>query len=149
MISATINQKIAEALKSGDKVKLSTLRMLSSALNYEIISKRRDLTEEEEFVVVRKEIKKRNEAIEAYEKVNALNRAETEKKELAILKEFLPEDIADEELQKIVEIAIKETGVTDIRNMGKVIGTVMQKTKGQADGRKVVELVKTKLSAGK
>ena len=149
MISATINQKIAEAHKSGDKVKLSTLRMLSSALNYEIISKRRDLTEEEEFVVVRKEIKKRNEAIEAYEKVNALNRAETEKKELAILKVFLPEDIADEELQKIVEIAIKETGVTDIRNMGKVIGTVMQKTKGQADGRKVVELVKTKLSAGK
>lgn len=93
MISDTINQKIAEALKAHDEIRLSTLRMLSSALNYEFIAKQHKLSEEEELVVVVKEAKKRKEAIGIYKKVAANDRAEKEEKELKILEEFLPAQI--------------------------------------------------------
>lgn len=80
MIADTITQKIGEALKAHDEIRLSTLRMLSSALNYEFIAKQHKLSEEEELVVVRREAKKRKEAIEAYEKAKAQDRADKEKR---------------------------------------------------------------------
>ena len=80
MISDTITQKIAEAMKKRDEIRLSTLRLLSSALNYEKIAKQHDLSEEEELGVVRREAKKRKDAVEAYEKAGATERAEKEKK---------------------------------------------------------------------
>ncbi|MBI2066050.1 GatB/YqeY domain-containing protein [Candidatus Woesebacteria bacterium] len=89
MIADTINLSIAKALKAKDEIKLSTLRLLSSALNYEFIAKQHVLTEEEELSVVRREAKKRKEAIEAYEKAGASDRAEKEKKEMAVLEEYL------------------------------------------------------------
>lgn len=90
MISDTISQKIAEAMKARDEIRLSTLRLLSSALNYERIAKQHELSEEEELQVVRKEAKKRKDAIEAYKKAEAFDRADKESKELVILEEFLP-----------------------------------------------------------
>lgn len=89
MITDTISQKIGEALKAHDEIRLSTLRLLSSSLNYEFIALQHKLSEEEELVVVRREAKKRKEAIEIYEKVGEKNRAEKEKKELSILQEYL------------------------------------------------------------
>lgn len=145
MIADTITQKIGEALKAHDEIRLSTLRMLSSALNYEFIAKQHKLSEEEELVVVRREAKKRKEAIEAYEKAKAQDRADKEKKELAILDEFLPAKMPDEELKKLVDQAIYEIGAKEIKDMGKVIGAVMGKTKGTADGKKVAEMVKEAL----
>lgn len=145
MITDTITQKIGEALKAHDEIRLSTLRLLSSAFNYEFIAKQHKLSEEEELVVVRKEAKKRKEAIEAYEKAGYKDRAEKEAKELSILQEYLPPEIADEEMAKLVNEAIKETGAESISDMGKVIGLVKQKTKGAADGAKIAELVKSYL----
>ena len=147
MIKDTITQRIAEALKSRDEIRLSTLRLLLSALNYARIDKRSDLTEEEELDIVRKEAKKRKDAIEAYEKAGAKDRAEKEGKELEILKEYLPEDMSDEEIEKLIIEGIKNTGAVQIKDMGKVIGFVMQAAKGQADGKKVTELVKNKLTS--
>jgi uncharacterized protein YqeY len=145
MITDTINQKIADALKARDEIRLSTLRLLSSALNYEFIEKQHKLNEEEEIVVVRKEAKMRKEAIEAYTKANAIDRAEKEKKELEILQEFLPPEMNDDELEKIVDEAISQTNATAISDMGKVIGIVMGKVKGQVEGSRVSLLVKEKL----
>jgi len=147
MIADTINQKIAQALKAKDEIRLSTLRLLSSALNYEFIAKQHKLSEEEELVVVAKEAKKRKDAIEAYEKAGAKDRAEKEKKELIILEEYLPEQMADEELTKLVEEAISLTGATTFADMGKVMGAVMAKVQGRADGGRVSSLVKQKLSS--
>jgi len=147
MIVDTINQKIAEALKARDDIRLSTLRMLSSALNYEFIDKQHKLNDEEELVVVRKEAKKRREAIEAYKKAGVNDRAEKEEKELSILKEYLPADISDEELEKIVDQVIKETGAQTVTDMGKVMGGIMAKTKGRAEGGKVSGLVKSRLGS--
>ncbi len=146
MISETINQKIAEALKAHDEIRLSTLRMLSSAFNYERIALQHDLSQEEEFTVVRREIKKRQDAIEAYEKAGRDDRAETEKKELEILKFFLPPEMSDQELDKIVTEAVREAGATSPGDIGKLMGLIMPKVKGKADGNKVLELVKSKLS---
>jgi len=146
MIAPTINQKIAEALKAHDEIRLSTLRLLSSAFNYEFIALQHKLNEEEELTVVRREAKKRKEAIEAYKKAGANDRAEKEQKELEILQEFLPPEIPEKELAGLVEEAIKETGARSIVDMGKVIGLVKAKTKGTADGAKIAELVKGKLA---
>jgi len=146
MIADTITQKIGDALKAGDEIRLSTLRLLSSALNYEFIAKQHKLSEDEEIAVVIKEAKMRKEAIEAYTKANAIDRAEKEKKELEILQEFLPPEMNDEELEKIVNEAITQTNAAAISDMGKVIGIVMGKVKGQVEGSRVSLLVKEKLT---
>jgi len=145
MIADTINQDIAKALKAKDEIRLSTLRLLSSALNYEFIAKQHVLTEEEELSVVRREAKKRKEAIEAYEKAGANDRAEKEKKELAVLEEFLPVQMPDEELIKIVDEAISALGAASMADMGKVMGAVVPKVAGRADGGRISKLVSEKL----
>lgn len=145
MIADTITQKIGEALKAHDEIRLSTLRLLSSAFNYEFIAKQHKLSEDEELVVVRREAKKRKEAIEAYKKAGYKDRADKEAKELAILQEYLPPEISDDEIAKLIDEVMKETGASTMADMGKVIGLVKEKTKGAADGAKVAELVKSKL----
>ena len=155
MIANTINAKIAEALKNKDEVRLSTLRLLSSALNYERIAKQHELSEEEERVVVKREAGKRRDAIEALRQAQGKSTTsdpETlkeklvrEEKELTILKSFLPDEMSDDDLWKLIEEAIAELKPIGMSDMGKVIGLVMGKAKGAADGKKVSEMVKSKL----
>jgi len=147
MIADTITQKIAEALKARDEIRLSTLRLLSSALNYEFIAKQHKLSEEEELVVVGREAKKRKDAIEAYQKAEAFDRAEKEQKELKILEEYLPQQMPDIELIKLVDEAISQTGAKIVADFGKVMGAVMPKVQGRAGGDRVSALVKEKLSS--
>lgn len=149
MIASSINQKIAEALKAKDEIRVSTLRLLSSALNYEFIAKQHVLSEEEELVVVRKEAKKRKEAIEAYEKAGAQDRADKEKKELEILEVYLPQQLSEAEVEKIVEEAIAQTGATTMADMGKVMGMAVGKAAGRAEGGQISEIVRLKLGDDK
>ncbi|MCX6705808.1 MAG: GatB/YqeY domain-containing protein, partial [Candidatus Woesebacteria bacterium] len=142
----TITQKIGEALKAHDEIRLSTLRLLSSAFNYEFIAKQHKLSEDEELVVVRREAKKRKEAIEAYEKAGYKDRADKEAKELTILQEYLPPETSDEELNKIVDEVIAEIKPTSPAQIGQVIGVVKAKTGGNAEGSKIAELVRSKLT---
>jgi uncharacterized protein YqeY len=132
-------------MKAHDEIRLSTLRMLASALNYEFIAKQHKLNGEEESVAVRKEAKKRKDAIEAYTKAKAKDRAEREAKELKILEEFLPAQMADADLEALVDKAINEVGAKTAADMGRVIGLVMGQAKGKAEGAKVSMLVKAKL----
>ena len=142
MITENINQKIAEALKEKNDTKLTTYRMLASALNYEFIAKQHELSDEEEWAVVNREIKKRKEAMEAYRKVKAEDRAEQEEQEMKVLYEFLPAQLAEKEIKKMVIDAIKKTNAKGVGDMGKVIGMVMSQAKGKADGGKVSEMVR-------
>src|SRR4030042_1768034 len=109
MIAETINQKIEEDLKKGEEIRLSTLRLLSSAFNYEFIAKQHKLNAEEEIVVVKREVKKRQDAIESLrlgiEKMpdrekELSQRIEKEGKELEILKSFLPEELGGDQLNE-------------------------------------------------
>ena len=141
-------------MKARDEIRLSTLRLLSSALNYEFIAKQHVLSEEEELSIVRREAKKRKEAIEALRQAQGKPtpsgsdqsaRIEREQKEMAILEEYLPAQISDEELAKIIGIVIKEIGATAMADMGKVMGVVMSKVGGAADGGRVSKMVSEKL----
>lgn len=150
MIIDTLNSKIVEAMKARDSVRVSTLKLLSAEIhNYQIDHPQ--MTQEEELIVVKKEAKKRKDAIEAYKKANLPDRVAREEEELKILQEFLPQEMSDLELSKLVDEALEETGAKDlpvqagIKEMGKVIGLVMKKAKGNADGGKVANLVKSKL----
>jgi len=149
MIVDSIGNQISKSLKSGDETRLTTLRLLSTAIHNAEIDKRGKLDEDEEMAVVKHEVKRRQDAIEIYSKAKdqekAGPKADKERKELEILKEFLPEQMSDDELEKLVDEAIKITGASQMSDMGKVIGIVMGKAKGAADGRKVSELAKSKL----
>jgi len=145
MLEDKLRKDINKALKEKDEVRLSTLKMLSSALHNAKIEKRDDLNKEEELVVVKKEAKKRKDAIEAYKKGGAKDRAKREEEELKILQEFLPEEMTDSELEKLVNESISEVKAESMADVGKTMGSVMAKVKGQADGTRVSAMVKEKL----
>ncbi len=145
MITNSINQQIMAAMKARDAVRLSTLRMLSAALhNYQIDHPQ--MNEEEELGVVKKEAKKRRDAIEAYQKAGATERADKEKKELTILQEFLPPEMPEAEVEKLVVEAIAATHAQSPADMGKVIGAVLARAKGAVDGARVSAIAKAKLT---
>lgn len=145
MIAQTLQQKIGEAMKAHDEVLVSTLRLLSSAFNYEQIEKRHELTEEEELAVIRKQAKQRKDSIEIYKKAGAEDRAIKEEAELKILQEYLPPEMDEGEIVKLVDETIEATGAKTMADMGKVIGAVKSKAP-TAEGGKIAEIVRSKLS---
>lgn len=145
MIAQTLQAKIGESMKAHDEVRTSTLRLLSSAFNYEKIAKQHDLTEEEEMGVIRKEVKQRRDSIEAYDKAGRSDLSEKEKAELVILQEFLPPEMNDADLSKLVEEAVAAVKPTGMADMGKVIGFVKGKAPN-ADGGKIAQIVREKLN---
>jgi len=144
MISKSINASIASAMKAGDKVRVAVLRLLSSELHNEWISKQRDLSYEEEILIVRKEIKKRQDAILIYEKAGKSDRVDIEKREIQILQEFLPAELSYEEIGKLAEESISRLNAS-YSDLGKVIGDVKSKVGVRAEGAKIAEIVKQKL----
>lgn len=156
MITQNLQKQINEALKEGNELKVSTLRMLSSALHNVKIDKRGDLSEEDEIKVVQKEIKQRKDTIEALEAArgkgsssdaNSLeDKIEKEKKELKILESYLPKQMSNEDLMKKIEEVIEKTGADSLSDMGKVIGQVMGEVGQKAEGSRVSQIVKEKLS---
>lgn len=143
-----ITEELNKALKEKKEVKVSTLRFLISGLKNARIAKGSDLTDEEELSEVARDAKRHKESIEAYEKAGRNDLVDKEKLELEILKSYLPAQLSEEEVSNIVVEVISETGVSNISDMGKVIGAVMAKVKGQADGVVVSRIVKEKLSNG-
>lgn len=147
-----MEEKLKEDLKqaqlSRDEVKVSTLRLLISEINNARISKGEDLNEEDILGVVRREAKKRKEAAEAFRSGDREEQARKEEAELAILEAYLPAQLSTEELTKLVEDSITELGAKSPSDMGKVIGRVLSKSGGAADGSTVSALVKEKLLNG-
>lgn len=145
MIANILQKLTGEAMKARDEIRVSTLRMLSSALAYERIETKKDLTTEEELVVIAKEAKKRKEAILAYKTAGATQKAKLEEAELKILQEFLPDQISDEELSQLISETIKQLNATGMQDMGKVIGVVKQKVGARAEGGRIANIVRLKL----
>ena len=145
MIAQTLQGKIGESMKAHDEIRTSTLRLLLSAFNYEKIDKQHELNDEEELIVIRREAKKRRESIEMYRKAGAEDRAAKEETELKILQEYLPPEMSEDELAKIIDEAFTQIKPASIADMGKVIGFVKEKAPG-ADGGKIAEIVRAKLS---
>lgn len=140
-----INADLLEAQKKRDEVVVSTLRMLLAAVKNAQIAKGGELTDEEVLEQIAKSAKQHGESIEAYEKGGRSDLVEREKAELSILVKFLPEQMSEEEIGKIVDDVISSTGATGAGDLGRVMGPVMAKVKGQADGNIVSRVVKSKL----
>lgn len=148
MLEGKIQQDLKTALLGGDKKRAEVLRGLKSVLLNEKIAKglrEVGLSDEQVLALIGKEAKKRGESAELYKQANAMDRAEAELSEKAILEEYLPAQMSDEELTKIAEEVITSLGQN--AQMGQVIGAVRQKVGAQADGGRIAAVVKAKLGS--
>ena len=135
------------AFKAGEKLRVSVLRMLRSELKTKEIDSRKELTESEIIAIVRSMIKKRKEAAEAFAAGGSQERADSEKEEMEILTGYLPPDLGESEVEKLIAEAIDEVGAKGPGDMGKVMKMLMPKLMGKADGKTISELVKKMLSS--
>src|SRR2546429_1590360 len=136
-----------DALRSGQKVRLGALRLLSASVKNREIELRRELTDEEFLEVVAREVKRRNEALEAYEKAGREDLVAKEREEREVLQVYLPEQLSEEETEALVEEAIASTGASSMKELGKVMGYVMGKAKGRVDGGAVQQLARARLES--
>lgn len=141
-----INQDYIEALKAKDEVKVSTLRLVKGAIHNAEIEAGKPLDETSVGQVIAKQNKQREESINEYKKGGREDLAQKEQAEIEILKKYLPQQLSDEKITEIVQKAIAETHASSIADMGKVMGKVMADAAGKADGGKVSQIVKEKLS---
>lgn len=141
-----ITKDMIEALKNKDTIRLSTLRMLKSAVDFERINKRIILTDDDISVVISKQIKTRKESIEEFKKGNRYDLVEKTQKEIDILNEYMPEALSDDQINAIVDDAIKLLNASSIKDMGNVIREISPKLKGKADMSIVSNIIKNKLS---
>jgi len=141
-IKDMLNSDMKAALKAGEKDRLSVIRMAKSAILYAEKEKLHELDDEEVIEVLFKEVKKRKNDINEYERLGKAEVVESLEREVAILSSYLPQQLTDEEVEEIVRQAIIEVGANSIKDMGKVMGTVMPKVKGRADGGLISNMVK-------
>lgn len=146
-LAEQIDQDLTLALKAGDQAKLSVLRMVKSALKNQQIAAQHELSDEEVLKVLQKEAKQRKESIDSFEAGGRAEIAAKEKQELEVIESYLPAGLSDEELSKMVNDAISETGASTMADMGKVMGALSAKVQGRADGSKLAELVKQQLAS--
>jgi uncharacterized protein len=134
-----------EAMKARDRSHVDALRMLTAALKNGEIEKGAPLTESEEQAVLRRQLKQREESAVAFRKAGREDRAETEASEAEIVRRYLPAPLPDEELERIVDEAIAQTGATSMREMGAVMGQATALAGDRADGRRLSALVRERL----
>jgi uncharacterized protein YqeY len=140
-LSEKIRSDMTEAMKAQAKEKLSTIRMLQSAIKNEQINLGHELTDEEAMSVIRKAVKQRLDSIEQYTNGNRPELAAKEQSELEILKAYLPPELSDEELEAGIREIVASTGAQSKKDMGKVMKEATTRYKGRVDGRKVQEIV--------
>ncbi|OGH37506.1 MAG: hypothetical protein A3B44_02845 [Candidatus Levybacteria bacterium RIFCSPLOWO2_01_FULL_38_21] len=155
-----LQEELKQSMLAKDRMKTSVLRMLLSAINYYEIQKglpRRtqvkvggagyEANDEDVTAVIQKEIKQHNDSIEQFKKAGRQDLTDKETKELEILKNYLPQQMGEAEIKSLVEQTISQTRASSIQDMGKVMGVLMPKLKGAADGNLVSEIVKEELSS--
>jgi uncharacterized protein YqeY len=142
----TIEDEIKEAMKARDAERRDALRLIVNALKSSEKELQRPLSEDEELQVMQRERKRRIEAAEAFRTGGHEDRAEAEERELAILEEFMPEPLSEDEIEEIVDDAIAEVGATSMADLGRVMADVMPQIAGRADGSQVSQIVREKLA---
>lgn len=132
-------------MKAGDKVRVSTLRMLLAALHNEEIARRRELLDEDVMTILNRQIRQRGESIREYHRGGREDLVQKEKEELEILRQYLPPQMPEEEIEKAAEEAIAEVGAKEPKDLGRVMAVLMPRLKGQAGGATVNRIVREKL----
>jgi len=142
-----VDQEMILAAKATDRIRLSAVRMLKNGLHNREIDLKRELNEAEFFQLLSGMVKQRRDSIEQFEKGGRPDLVAKEEAELKVIREFMPAQMSEEELDAIIADAIRETGAAGVRDMGKVMKILMPKVTGKADGKTVGEKVKLILSA--
>lgn len=143
MIKNDIQTAINVALKERKQADLKVLRFVLSQIKYDEINRQKELTDDEIIVLIQKEVKKRKEAIEMFKKGNRNDLVTDEEEQIKVISRYLPDQITTEEINKIIDEVLST--ITDTSNTGKIIGLVMAKVKGKADGSQVAQLIRQKL----
>ncbi|KYD11600.1 GatB/YqeY domain-containing protein [Heyndrickxia sporothermodurans] len=142
-----LNEDMKQAMKNKEKEKLSVIRMLKASLQNEAIRLGKDqLSEEEELTILSREVKQRKDSLQEFQNAGREDLVEKIQTELTFVDIYLPEQLTEEELTKIVIETINEVGATSKAEMGKVMSAIMPKVKGKADGSTVNNIVKQQLS---
>ena len=140
-LTEKIRAELTAAMKARDAERLSTLRMLQSAFKYQQIEVGHELSDEEAMTVIRKAVKQRLDSIEQYTKGNRPELAEKERREMELLKTWLPADLTDDEIEAGIRDIVASTGAQSKKDMGKVMKEATGRYKGRAEGRKIQEIV--------
>ncbi|MBS3907001.1 MAG: GatB/YqeY domain-containing protein [Syntrophaceae bacterium] len=138
-------EEMKQAMKTNDKIRLSTIRMIRSSSKNKEIELRRKLEDEDIFKVIQGMVRKGEESIEQFQAGGRNDLAEKEKMEIEILKSFLPQPISQEEIIKIIDETIQETQSSSLKDLGKVMKALMPRLGGKADGKVINQLVKERL----
>ncbi|MDQ8685389.1 GatB/YqeY domain-containing protein [Enterococcus sp. FR211] len=142
-----LNDDMKTAMKAKDKESLQVIRMIKSSIQNELIKEGHDLTEEEELTVLSREMKQRRDSLHEFEEAGRDDLAEKVKSEIVIVEKYMPEQLSDEEIRQLVQEAITQTGASSMKEFGKVMGAIMPKVKGKADGNQVNAIVKELLQS--
>ena len=134
------------AMKAKDKARLGTIRMVLAAIKQVEVDTRKELSDEDVTTILTKQVKQRRDSIEQFESANRQDLADAEAAELAVLEEFLPKPLTEEEINALIKDAIEKSGAASMQEMGKVIGLLKPQMIGRADMGKVSQLVKANLS---
>ena len=145
MLKNQVQSEMKAAMKSGDKRRLGTIRLILAAVKQREVDERIELDDTQVLVVLDKMVKQRKDSIEQFEKAERADLAEQEAFEIGVLKEFLPEAMSEAEVTKLVNEAIESSGAASIRDMGKVMGQLKPKLQGRADMGMVSALVKKQI----
>lgn len=141
-----LNQDMKDAMKARDKESLQTIRMLKSAIENEKLKKQTDLSTDDEITVLAREKKQRNDSLAEFKAANRDDLVEKTEAELDIVNKYLPQQLSENEVTQIVQETIRSVDAKSMQDMGKVMGAVMPKLKGKADGNLVNRIVKNELS---
>lgn len=141
-----LNQDMKDAMRAKDKERLTTIRMIKASIQNEEIDKGRDLTADEELAILSREKKQRLDSLEEFKKAERKDLVEKIESELEIVDGYLPKQLSDEELEAVINDVISEVGAESMKDMGTVMGAVMPKIQGRADGSKVNAIVREQLS---
>jgi uncharacterized protein YqeY len=147
---STLKDRLAEdlkaAMKAREPVRLAALRLLATSVKNREVELRHDLSDEEFVEVALREVKRRREAIESFERAGRHDRADVERQEQAVLEAYVPEGLTDEEVEGLIDEALEATGSAGPGDIGKVMGYVMGRARGRVDGKVVQEKVRVRLS---
>lgn len=144
-VTEKIQQDTRAAMKQRDRPRLAALRMLGAALKNAEIEAGKPLEEGEEHTILRRQLKQREESAEAFRRAGREEQATAESAEAEVVRSYLPQPLSQEELERVVETAIEETGATTMRDMGKAMDRATQLSGGRAEGRELSALVKQRL----
>ncbi|MCW9023338.1 MAG: GatB/YqeY domain-containing protein [Gammaproteobacteria bacterium] len=145
-LTARINDDVKAAMRSKDKVRLGTLRLITAAIKQKEVDERITLNDDQVMAVLEKMLKQRKDSIEQYTKAGRDELAAVETAEIEIIQEYMPEQLSEAEVDSLIDAAIAESGAASMKEMGKVMGLLKAKLASRADMGQVSQKIKSKLS---